>query len=272
MSHEKVRSISVTKEGVVKITAADSSIRPLTYRKLVINEGKELAEREIWKKIIINFRDGNFHVSGSTPILRAIKQGMNNLERYGYLQDNNYAEYIYGLIKGLPNYILEASLKAFADYGRSEEYLMLSLQESPERWNYISDKMRKNKVLAKKYVELCAGRLLFYFPSVLADDMEVVEYCLEKDGCEFRHMSVDVRNNKSLAKVAFGTKNRPEHLPDILGPMLLMDVEFLCELIALQPHLHYDRMDSVLLENSEIIDALTKYNEFYQRRNNIVKG
>lgn len=265
MSFYYVRSIKVTKENILKMTIADSSIRPLYYFKFE-KENYRNSVHETWKAIITNFRAGCYKVSGNSKTLQAIKQGMKELEPYDYILEENYCAYIYCKISGTSAEILDIARKAFKNYGKDTEYLKKALLENSGAWLYLSDEMKANENLAKFYVENNSDRICFDMPEILADNLDYCRKAVEASGCNYRQISDNMKNNKVITLAAFSSKKRPEHLPDLIGSELLQDIPFLTEIIKIQPHLHYDRFPSEILEKNEIQDALKKHNEYFIKK------
>lgn len=260
MSFYYVRSLSVTKENVLKMTVADSSIRPLYYFK-VEDANYSDTVLDTWMEVIKNFRNGNYKVNGSSKTLRAIKQGMKELHPYRYILDEDYSFYIYSKITGQNS--LE-QLEKIKCLGEDSKYLKKCFLESSVSWNSIPDVMKQNEELAKFYVDNCASNYLFKMPDVLNTNYEYCLKAVKANGYNYNHLSEKMRNEKSITLAAFSSKKAPAHLPDKIGNYLLLNIPFLLEIIKIQPHLHYERFPDVIYYNEEIQEALKKYNEYYK--------
>ena len=268
MSFYYLKSICFKKDGTVSATIADSSIRPLGYHAVRIAdlEEKNMTQREYLKKVVIDVRDGNFHISSRTnKMLNAICEAQAYLKGHGLhniLTDDDYAEFVAGYVMDRAQAV--SGLRTRKDTYYTVEYAKKTLENDAGRWSHLSEELRNNVELARFYVEKCSAEWFFKFPDCLLLDRELVLQTVKKKGVLFRDFNVVWGNDEEIVLAAFSEPTWPEHLPDLIGEKLLQNRDFLEKLIIAEPKLHWERFPKEVKEDAEVQSWLAQYNVWYQ--------
>jgi hypothetical protein len=136
MSYEKTKNINL-KTRV--ITSADSSLRPLTYRKWIY--GQNLTEKEFIKNILFDIEEGNLHLQNNKNLFRfkytIFKNRMDNEEKNKILADKiwNYYDYSKKELK----YTLEEQKQAKEEYKENLYNIFINFKEEKGLY-YIESK------------------------------------------------------------------------------------------------------------------------------------
>jgi hypothetical protein len=136
MSYEITKNINL-KTRVV--TSADSSLRPLTYRKWIY--GQNLTEKEFIKNILFDIEEGNLHLQNNKNLFRfkytIFKNRMDNEEKNKILADKiwNYYDYSKKELK----YTLEEQKQAKEEYKENLYNIFINFKEEKGLY-YIESK------------------------------------------------------------------------------------------------------------------------------------
>ena len=286
MSHEIVKSISVTKDKVF-LTSADSSLRPLHFHRWectslskVLNEqGREavlaLLGEDIW--------NGNLRLYQGNKLCKLFLEARSELPRK--LHFSNYDSKTAGMYLGKMVAKLEkepyADLSSIVDEAltirNDREYILNAAKRSGHNFlDYASEEVQKDRAFALEVLRAGAGAAWFRYPKQYQNDKAFALEALRLNGCVYRELSDELKADREIILAAFEEREdrkSHEHLPDLIpleaycqydaaAHKLNIDTSFICDLLDRCPSMHLNR-DPALLMNREIVLKWVQVGRFF---------
>lgn len=254
MSYEIVKSITI-KNNKVMFISADSSLYPRIFRQfesvyhtnLLNKEGR----RALINDIANDVQEGNFHLQKGSKLTSLIKDAQEVLEYNNlnnFLNAELYAKFVSDKILN-PSFDQAKEIEELNSLKNDKTAIINILQTNAEAYNYISSPLKKDKELAKTYIDMCADKFFFTYPSIARNDKELAMEAVKGNGANFRQLSPEFRSDETIIKAAF---SNGEHLPDLIEGPLATDKDFIKELINIQPKLHLERAAIPVKYNRDI--------------------
>ena len=122
-------------------------------------------------------------------------------------------------------------------------------KNNPRAFNFTELNIRRDRSLAKRYIDSCIQSPDFIFPSYFVDDKELAMAALEFDGRIFSQLGKELRNDREVALFAYDASVSREHSacdPSFIGEHLLKSKLFLRRLCKICPELKVERKPSIL--------------------------
>lgn len=271
MSYSIIKKVRFKGDGVY-ITSASNNVYPRTYDEFRSDYYSTLLQekgfREVAKQFADSLHDGNRFLKGNkfcNCMLEAQKELDVDKSLFYFLDRDTYSNYIADSVVAKYNRVpfedKQERINKLIAMRKDPETVFTMCKDNARAFFCSDPSIQSNKELCKRYVKEFASNLMFDFPPALFDDKESALIAVTEHGCALRDLSSSMREDKDIVLAAFGAKKYPEHLPDIISPALQEDVEFMKQLIDVQPRIHSHRSPS-MLNNPDIVLKLAEKSEW----------
>ena len=286
MSHEIVKSISI-KDDKVFLTSADSSLRPLYFKKwectsfskILADKGKEALYATIGQEVW----NGNLELRLGSKLCKLYLEARNAFPSgLSFLSlESEYAGKFLGkmvsTLEANPLADLSGYVKQALALRNDRDYILESAHRTGYNFlNYASQEVQRDREFALEVLRAGKGAAWFDYPEAYKDDKEFALEAVKLNGCFYRRLGDSVKADREIIMEAFREipgKAYHEHLPDIIPPLALLDFEkvplrpgidkkFIMELLDVCPSMHMSRVP-VLLNDRDIALKWAQVGKFF---------
>ena len=286
MSHEIVKSISVTKENVF-LTSADSSLRPLDFHRWECTSLSEMLKEQGRAAVLAQLGEdiwnGNIRLYQGNKLCKLFLEARSALPRS--LHFSNYDSKTAGIYLGKMVAKLEkepyADLSSIVDEAlairNDREYILDAAKRTGHNFlDYASEEVQQDRAFALEVVQAGAGAAWFRYPKQYQDDKDFALKALRLNGCVYRELSDELKADREIILEAFQEREGRqyhEHLPDLIpieaycqydaaAHKLNIDTKFICDLLDKCPSMHLNREPDLLM-NREIVLKWVQVGRFF---------
>lgn len=286
MSHEIVKSIAV-KGDKVFLTSADSSLRPLYFKKwectsfskVLVDKGKEalyaLIGKEVW--------DGNLELRSGSKLCNLYRKARNAFPsglNFMSLDSKAAGDFLGKMVSSLeanPFADLSGYVKQALALQNDRDYILEATHRTGYNFlNCANQEIQNDREFALEVLRAGRGAAWFEYPEAYKDDKAFALEAVKLNGCFYRRLGDSVKADREIIREAFREapdKKFHEHLPDIVPPLALLDFEkdplrpgidktFIMELLDICPSMHMSRIP-VLLNDRDIALKWTQVGKFF---------
>lgn len=286
MSHEIVKSISI-KDDKVFLTSAASNVRPLDFKKwectsfskILAEKGKcalyAIIGQEVWNGNL-ELRQGSKLCKLYLEARSAFPSGLSFLS----LESKAAGKFLGKMVSSLeanPNADLSGFVKQALALQNDRDYILEAAHRTGHNFlNYASQEVQKDRAFALEVLRAGNGAAWFDYPEAYKDDKDFAMEAVKLNGCFYRRLGDSVKADREVIKEAFREspdKKYHEHLPDVIPPLALFDLEtnplrpsidkkFIMELLESCPSIHMSRIP-VLLNDRDIALKWAQVGRFF---------
>lgn len=274
MSYDILKSISF-RNNKVFLTSADSSLRPLHFYRWESEWLSSMLQSEGKRSVLIQL--GKSIWNGSLKLYKGNKTcnlylyAMDQLPKelhWSNTSAESAGEYLGTAVSNLltdPDYDLTNDIKNLLELRNDRDYLLENAKAGYNFLDFTTNGLKYDYEFAMKLLKTANGSVYFAYPREFTKDRNFALEAVKMNGCYFRELHDSLKADKEIIFEAFREdKGRcHEHLPDVIDMQvyfiediennsLLIDYEFVKNLIKICPSLHIERC-AFLLKEKDIV-------------------